>query len=90
MSDDPIQSWVEKARQSGGDIATVPPGVQVIRRAPQNRGSLIMEIAEKLRPWITKMFEGVRDENDMLVQPARVRGIAINMAQRIVNEQEAA
>ena len=46
-----------------------------------------MEIAERIRPWLSKMFEGVRDENGMLVQPARVRGIALDVAQRIVQEQ---
>ncbi len=50
-------------------------------------GRLIMEIAEKLRPWLTKMFENVRDENGMIVQPARIRGIALNVAQDIINEQ---
>ena len=88
MSQDVISNWVEKAKMA--DTATASPsGVRVIRREEtQNRGKIIMDIAEKLRPWLTKMFEGVRDENGMLVQPARIRGIALNVAQNLVKEQE--
>ncbi|MCE2926447.1 MAG: hypothetical protein LW823_02205 [Rickettsiales bacterium] len=88
MTHDAINNWIEKAKQVD-DAAAAESGVRVIRnpKAP-SRGAQIMEIAEKLRPWFAKMFEGVRDENGMLVQPARVRGIALNVAQRIVQEEE--
>ena len=87
MTNDAINNWIEKAKQS--EVASAAEsGIKVIKRAPsQSRGNMIMEIAEKLRPWLTKMFEGVRDENGMLVQPARIRGIALNVAQDIVAEQ---
>jgi hypothetical protein len=87
MSHDIINSWVEKAKSADVAMPAVE-GVQVIRRANQSRGSMIMEIAERIRPWLTEMFQSVRDENGMLVQPARVRGIALNVAQGIVKEQE--
>ncbi len=92
MSHDAISNWVEKAKMSGevSESAAASTGVQVIKRAPapQSRGNAIMEIAEKIRPWLLKMFDGIRDENEMLIQPARVRAIALNVAQSIVIEQE--
>lgn len=74
-------SWSNKAR--------VPVGKTNRQQPMQTRGNLIMEIAEKIRPWLARMLGEVRDENGMLVQPARVRAIALNMAQSIVKEQEA-
>jgi hypothetical protein len=87
VANDVINTWIEKAKQA--DLSTEHhSGVQVIRKPKQSRGNLIMEIAELVRPHLAKMFEGVRDENGMLVQPARVRGVALNLAQRIVKENE--
>lgn len=88
MTQDPISSWVEKAKAIE-TLASTPEGVQVIKRAQaQSRGNKIMDLAEKLRPYLTKMFENVRDGEGMLVQPARIRGIALNVAQSIVKKQE--
>ncbi len=88
MSQDVISHWVEKAKMAEAAAGT-EGGVRVVRREEtQSRGKQIMEIAEKIRPWLAKMFEGVRDENGMLVQPARVRGIALNVAQSLVKDQE--
>lgn len=65
------------------------PAVKVIKRTDtKTRGNVIMDIAEILRPLLAKFFEGARDENGMIVQPARVRAIALNVAQDIVKEQE--
>jgi len=90
MTQDVIGNWVEKARSAAATTAsTDDSSVQVIKRiVPQNKGSLIMEVAEKIRPFLINMFDGVRDENGMLLQPARVRGIALNVAQSIVNQGE--
>jgi hypothetical protein len=87
MDEKVISHWLDKTRAR--PASETAAGVQVIRRekAPP-RGQIIMEMAEKLRPWIASMFENVRDDNGMLVQPSRVRGIALNVAQRIVHEQE--
>ena len=92
MSHDAINSWVSGAKT--GAKKDLPPAaksaaVQVIKRTQsQTRGNLIMEISEKIRPFLLKMFEGVRDESGMLLQPANIRGIALNMAQNIAKEQE--
>ena len=47
-----------------------------------------MDIADKIWPSLMKLFSGVRDENGMLMQPAHVRGIALNVAQDLVNNNE--
>lgn len=88
MDNDAIENWIERAIKNEARDNSSPAGLKVIKRSAQTRGNLIMEIAEKLRPWLSKMFEGVRDENEMLVQPSRVRGIALNVAQQIVLEHE--
>ncbi len=88
MSHDAINSWVDKAK-NGLPPSAKSAAVQVIKRAEsQARGNIIIDIAEKIRPFLLKMFDGVRDENGMLMQPAHVRGIALNMAQNIAKEQE--
>ncbi len=92
MSHDAINSWVSGAKSSRkADLsdAAKSAAITVVRRTQaQARGNLIMEIAEKIRPHLLKMFAGVRDENGMLLQPAHIRGIALNMAQNIAKEQE--
>lgn len=87
MSNDAINSWVGKAKTPAA-VAAKKGGVTIIKREVQSRGNVIMEVAEKIRPFLLKMFEGVRDEAGMLLQPAHIRGIALNMAQNIVKEQE--
>jgi len=87
MTNDAIDSWIKNAK-SGTLSAPVTPGVKVIKRVPKSKGNIIMEMAEKIRPWLMKMFEGVRDENGMLLQPAHIRGIALNVAQSIIKEEE--
>lgn len=93
MSHDAINSWVERAKEAAHHAGAAPreSGVTVVtRQDAQLRGSLIMDIAEKIRPLIANFFKDARDENGMLVQPARVRAIALNVAQGIVNDQQAA
>jgi len=88
MSHDAIGSWIEKAKASegsDGDSASAPKGVQVIKRDTQSRGNLIMEIAEKLRPALAKLLDGVTGNNGVLIQPAHIRGYALNIAQKIVS-----
>jgi hypothetical protein len=91
MSHDAINSWIDGVKNG----AKVPPvhgkqssSVKVIRREVQSTGNIIMEIAEKIRPFLLKMFDDVRDENGMLLQPAHIRGIALNVAQNIIKEQK--
>ena len=47
-----------------------------------------MEVAEILRPWLTQMLDGVRDNKGMLLQSANIRALALNVAQDIVNKHE--
>lgn len=89
MEQDPINSWLTKAAEmKHATEDSGASGVQVISRKhkPVNQGNVIVDLAEKMRPILTKMFEGVRDENEQLVQPARVRSIALNMAQDMVKK----
>ena len=88
MSHDAINTWVDKAKSSIPE-AVGAAAVQVVRRTQeQSRGNAIMALAEKMRPFLLKMFDGLRDEHGMLMQQAHVRGIALNMAQNIVKKQE--
>ena len=86
MSHDAINNWVANAKSADKAGAANPKAIKVVR-ATQSKGNLIMEVAEKLRPHLLKLFEGVRDTEGMLLQPARVRGIALNMAQSIVQNE---
>lgn len=86
MSQDAINSWIEKAK-SGPVPAPKAAGIQVIKRV-ETRGNVIMELAERIRPYLQKMFEGVRDEDGLLLQPAHIRGMALNVAQGLVKNQE--
>ena len=91
MAQDIMSSWVQKAKagDTGEIVQAQPDGVLVIKRVtPENRGKAIIEIAEKLWPWLMKMFEGERDRHGMLVHPSKVRGIALNVAQSLIKEQD--
>jgi hypothetical protein len=89
MSNDSINSWIAKAKSSDSTTAQ-PQGVIVIKcPAAANKGRVIMDVAEKIRPYLMKMYEGVRDAGGMLLQPAHIRALALNVAQDIVNDREA-
>ena len=87
MSPDAMNSWIEKAKSAGSTAAVKQEGIQVIKRV-ETRGSIIIDIADKIRPIIQKMFEGVRDDDGTPLQPAHIRGMALNVAQGIVEEQQ--
>lgn len=59
-------------------------GAAQAKKAPQTTGQLIMQIAEMLRPRIAEYLKNARDENGMPVQPARIRGISLIIAQELV------
>lgn len=93
MTHDAINNWIENAKQHEGHfiagVSAKSKRPQVIKRVETDmNGNLIMEVADKIRPWIAKMFEGVRDDNGLPLQPAHVRGIALNVAQSIVKEEK--
>ena len=91
MIRDPIDSWIEKTthdsmhgaeeEDSGDDIRVIAR-----RHQPINQGNIIVELAEKIRPALIRMFAGVRDESGIPIQPATIRGISLNLAQRLVKE----
>ena len=88
MAHDMIGNWVEKAKSSE-TVANSGSGVKVIRRElPASRGNMIMDIAERIRPFLMELFKGIRDKQGMLYQPAHVRGIALNMAQDLLKIHE--
>ena len=88
MVQEVLSDWLVKAK-SVAPVMADNAGVRVIRREEsKGKGAVILEVADKIRPWLSKMFEGVRDENYMLVQPSRVHGIALNVAKSIVNSEE--
>jgi len=86
MSHDAINSWVNKAKNTPHHAAVAAGGIMVIQHV-QSHGNLIMEIAEKIRPHLQKMFMGGRDNEGMLIQPAHIRGIALDVAQEIAKRQ---
>jgi hypothetical protein len=52
-----------------------------------------MEIADKIRPHLAKLFEGVNDENGRPMRPSTIRGIALRMGKDLYEkhlENEAA
>lgn len=55
------------------------------RTTPHNP---ILDIAEKIYPWLLKMFDGIRDEHGIPLQPAHVRAISLNVAQRLAHKQK--
>ena len=88
MAEDNISHWVKKAKD--GSSAQHHNGVNVIRRAePKTKGEMIMDIADRIWPSMMKLFADTRDENGVLMQPAHVRGIALNVAQDLLKNKDA-
>jgi len=92
MSHEAINNWVLEAKDKQKKLAKKTSEIEIIMRGEEirNNGTVIMEISDKIRPFLQKLFTGVRDENGMLLQPAHVRGIALNVAQCIVKKQDEA
>jgi hypothetical protein len=89
MSNETIGHWVEKAKAAPSSTDSAKGStVTVIRRAPPSKGQVIMDMAEKLMPGLTDLLKGVRDNTGMLLQPAHVRGIALNMAQGLIKYRD--
>lgn len=88
MANEPIGSWVNKAKAN--QVApSAPAGVNVVRReVPMTKGQMIMDLADKLWLGLPELFKDVRDRSGMLLQPAHLRGIALNMAQDLIRKQE--
>ena len=50
----------------------------------QNTGQQIMQVAEIIRPILLEKLRGAIDEHGMPVQPARIRGMSLVLAQSMV------
>ena len=89
MSKEPNNSWADKAKKA---TQAEPVMQEAPRRevSMQSRGAVIMEIADRIWPSLMEMFRGKRDDAGMLLQPAHVRGIALNVAQNLMKQHEAA
>lgn len=55
-----------------------------------SKGQKIMALAEVLRPELLKKLGSCKDEHGMPVAPARIRGLALVIAQELVNAEQAA
>jgi len=89
MNEQNINEWVGRAKAGETVITSGDTTVKVIRKEPpKNRGSIIMAVAEALRPHLNKLFEGKRDNEGLVIQPAHIRGYALNMAQYLVQKNE--
>lgn len=85
MNDDNIQHWVDRAKILE-EMPQPVNGVRVIRNnAPaKSKGQMIMEIANLLLPDFQKLLSGKRDRDGLVLQPAHIRGIALNYAEYYV------
>lgn len=82
MSKQTTENWINKT----GHGASVRKNAA----APViSKGATIMEMADRLWPHLSEMLRGVRDNNGMLLQPAHIRGIALNVAQDLMKKYEA-
>lgn len=52
----------------------------------QTEGSKIMKIAEAIRPQLVEIFKNAKNSEGLPVQPATIRGIALNVAQNLVKK----
>ncbi|MDX1974451.1 MAG: hypothetical protein SFT92_02120 [Rickettsiales bacterium] len=86
MSQEVISEWVAKAKHAEKNPA--PAVKRQAPKAPPSKGNIIMELAERLRPWIAKMFDGQHSNEGMLIQPAHIRAISLNVAQAIVQQNK--
>jgi len=88
MPNDSIGNWVEKAKSSETSKMQTS-GIKVIRREePKTKGQIILMIADRMFPRLMAFFKDKRDESGMLLQPAHVRGIALNLAEVLVKNRE--
>jgi hypothetical protein len=81
MPSDNVGNWTQNVKN---------PAAKAGKQAPKSKGNLIMEIAERILPWVRENLTGKRDPDGMLIQPAVMRAIAINTAQLYLDTEEKA
>lgn len=92
MNGENFNEWVGRAKNN--EKRVTPPSknkkpLNVLRNEPQkSRGAMVMEIADKLLPSLSRWFSGKYSDEGMLIQPAHVRGLAIDMAEGLLKKQE--
>ena len=83
MTNDVMSEWVKNTKAAYD--ASKKEAITVVRREKtKTKGEVIVDIADRIWPSLMSLFEGVRDENGLLLQPSHVRGIALNVAQDLV------
>lgn len=87
MNDTTISHWIDRAKINES-LPKPVNGVKVIKNAAKSKGQIIFDIAEAMRPHLMKMFEGARDQDGLIAQPAHIRAFSLNLAQRMVNAKE--
>lgn len=87
---DNINEWTKQAKASEDEGASSTGGVRVVRNKPvhQSIGQIIMQVADKIRPHLSSLFEGSHNSDGMLVQPAHIRGLALEVAEWMVKEEQ--
>ncbi len=87
MNEDNLNHWIDRAKINES-LPKSASGVQVIKHVTKSRGQIIMEISEKILPIMQSFFNGKRDNSGILLQPAHIRGIALNYAEYLVKAKE--
>ncbi len=87
MNEDNLNHWIDRAKINES-LPKPPSAVQVIKHVTKSRGQIIMEISEKILPIMQNFFNGKRDNSGILLQPAHIRGIALNYAEYLVKAKE--
>lgn len=72
---------LNKNAQSGDDY-------DLFADTKKTRGQKIMELAEILLPKLREFLTGVRDQDGLLLHPARVRAISIQVSQNMITTYE--
>lgn len=87
MSNEATKKWVGKTGH--GDAVRVKKSSSASSNIVMSKGAMIMEMADRMWPHLSEMLTGVRNDKGLLVQPAHIRGMALNIAQDLMNKHEA-
>lgn len=87
MSNGASSKWVGKTGH--GDAVRVKKTAGTAHAVVKSKGQMIMEMADRMWPHLSEMLTGVRNDKGLLVQPAHVRGMALNIAQDLMKQHEA-
>lgn len=77
-------SFTERLVKKVSDVADY----DLFADARKTSGQKIMEMAEIIFPNLREWLQGVRDPQGMMLHPARVRAISIEVSQRMLQAYE--